>query len=232
MFVSHWMTKKVFTVSPDDSITDAVGLMKEKGIKHLPVVKNGRLKGIISDRDVKEFSPSKATTLDMYELHYLLAKTKVREVMKTRVVTTSPATPVEEAAMLMYDRGVGCLPVLEDGVLAGIISDRDIFRVLVDITGVRHGGNRVYLIVEDRPGSIKDVADIIRRRGFRLQSILTSYEKVREGYRSLVIRTKGRGDFNGLASELERTYKAIKINSRNIIGDISSLLKGRNKEKK
>ncbi len=229
MYVSHWMTRKVFTLSPDDSVTDAVGLMREKGIKHVPVVKEGKLKGIISDRDIKEFSPSRATTLDMYELHYLLAKTKVRELMKTRVITTSRETPVEEAAMVMYDHGVGCLPVLEDGTLVGIISDRDIFRVLVDITGVRHGGNRIYLIVEDRPGSIRDVADIIRNRGFRLQSILTSYEKVREGYRSVVIRTKGKGDFSGLASELERTYRAVKINARNIMGDITSVLKAKNR---
>lgn len=232
MFVSHWMTRKVFTLNPDDSVTDAVGLMKEKGIKHVPVMREGRLKGIISDRDIKEFSPSRATTLDIYELHYLLAKTKVKELMKTKVVTTSPVTPVEEAAMVMFDCGIGCLPVLEDGMLVGIISDRDIFRVLVDITGVRHGGNRIYLTLEDRPGSIKDVADIIRNRGFQLQSILTSYEKVREGYRSVVIRTKGKGDFSGLASELERMYKAVKINARSIIGDITSILKAKNREGK
>jgi len=225
MFVSHWMTRKVFTVGPNDGVTDAVKLMKEKGIKHIPVVKEGRLKGIISDRDIKEFSPSRATTLDMYELHYLLASTKVKELMKTKVITTSPEIPVEEAAMLMFDQGVGCLPVLEGGILVGIISDRDIFRVLVDITGVRHGGNRIYLIVEDRPGSIKDVADIIRKCGFRLQSILTSYEKVREGYRSVVIRTMGKGDVRGLDAELERQYNAVRINARNIVGDIASMLR-------
>jgi acetoin utilization protein AcuB len=223
------MTRKVFTASPDDSVTDAVKLMKEKGIKHIPVVKEGRLKGIISDRDIKEFSPSRATTLDMYELHYLLATTKVKELMKTKVITTSPETPVEEAAMLMFDQGVGCLPVLEGGILVGIISDRDIFRVLVDITGVRHGGNRIYLILEDRPGSIKEVADIIRNNGFRLQSILTSYEKVREGYRSVVIRIKGKGDMRGLDAELERVYNAVRINARNIVGDIASMLRGKNR---
>ncbi len=232
MFVSHWMTRKVFTVSPDDSVTDAVKLMKEKGIKHIPVLKGSKLKGIISDRDIKEYTPSKATSLDIYELHYLFAKTKVKEIMKTKVITTTPETPVEEAAMVMYDHGVGSLPVMEDGLLVGIISDRDIFRVLVDITGVRHGGNRIYLTLEDRPGSIKDVADIIRNHGFHLQSILTSYERVREGYRSVVIRTKGKGDLKGLESELDSIYKAVRIDSRNIIGDIASVPRAKNREGK
>ena len=80
MFVSDWMTKRVFTVSPDDSISGAAKLTNEKGIKHLPVIKDEKLKGIPSDRDIKEYVPSKATSLDVYELHYLLEKTKVKEV--------------------------------------------------------------------------------------------------------------------------------------------------------
>ena len=229
MFVSHWMTRKVFTVSPEESVTGAVSLMKEKGIKHIPVLRDEKLIGIISDRDINEFTPSKATTLDIFELHYLLAKTKVKEIMKSNVTTTTPSTPVEEAAMVMHDQNVGCLPVLENGRLVGIISDRDIYRVLVDITGVRHAGHRIYLTIEDRPGSVKEVADIIRKHGFHLQSVLTSYEGVKQGYRDVVIRTKGKGDFNDLALELERVYKAVKINSRNIIGDISSILKAKNR---
>ena len=176
MYVSDWMTKKVFTVSADDFLSDAIALMKEKNIKHLPIMKNDRLKGIVSDRDIKEYTPSKATCLDVYELHYLLANTKIKDVMRTKVITTTPGAPIEEAAMTMLDQNTGCLPVLDNGNLVGIISDKDIFRALVDITGVRHGGHRVCVTIEDRAGSIREVADIIRRHHFRLQGILTGID--------------------------------------------------------
>ena len=211
MFVSDWMTRKVITVSPDDSIAEAAKMTKEKGIKHLPVVQGEKLKGILSDRDIKEYVPSKATSLDVFELHYLLAKTKVKEIMKTHVYTTTPDAPVEEAAMLMLDKKIGCLPVLEDNKLVGIISDRDIFQVLVDITGVRHGGHRITVTIEDRPGSVREVADIIRKHGFSLQSILTSYERVKPGHRNVVIRIKGSGQFGRLKAELTGTYTTVKI---------------------
>lgn len=211
MFVSDWMTKKVYAVEPGSYLSDALSLMKEKGVKHIPVMKNGKLRGVLSDRDIKEYSPSKATSLDIYELHYLLAKTKIKEIMKMKVITTTSATPVEEAAMLMLDNSIGCLPVLDEGKLVGIISDKDIFRALVDITGVRHGGHRVCVTIEDRAGSIKEVADIIRKHNFRLQGILTSYEGVKEGYRKVVIRTKGKGNFNSLKAEIEETYKTCQI---------------------
>jgi acetoin utilization protein AcuB len=211
MYVSDWMTKKVYTINADDYLSDAVLLMRERGIKHVPVLKNGKLKGIVSDRDIKEYSPSKATSLDIYELHYLLAKTRIREIMETGVITTTADTPVEEAAMLMLDDNIGCLPVLEGGELIGIISDRDIYRALVDITGIRHGGSRICLVIEDRPGSIREVGDIIRKNGYRLQSILTSYEGIKDGYREVVIRTAGSGNFKGLKEELEAVYKNVQI---------------------
>jgi len=211
MFVSDWMSKKVFTVGVDDYISDAIALMREKGIRHLPVLKNNKLKGIVSDRDIKEYSPSKATCLDVYELHYLLANTKIKDIMRPKLFTTTPDTPVEEAAMVMMDQGVGCLPVLDNVELVGIISDRDIFRALVDITGVRHGGVRVCVTIEDRPGSIKEVADIVRKHNYRLQGILTSYEGVKEGYRRVVIRTKGKGDLGKLKAEIEGTFRTCDI---------------------
>jgi len=211
MYVADWMTKRAFTVGPDDFLSDAITLMKEKAVKHLPVLKGGKLKGILSDRDIKEYSPSKATTLDIYELHYILANTRIKELMKVKVTTTTPDTPVEEAAMIMLDRNIGCLPVIENGSLVGIISDKDIFHALVDITGVRHGGHRIYLTIEDRPGSIREVADIVRHHGFHLQGILTSYEWAREGYRKVVIRTTDMGDFRGLREDLEDNYKNVQI---------------------
>jgi acetoin utilization protein AcuB len=211
MYVSDWMTKKVFSVEPDAYLSDALSLMKEKRIKHVPVVKGGKLKGIISDRDIKEYSPSKATSLDIYELHYILANTKIREIMTTKIITTTSDAPVEEAAMIMMDSDIGCLPVIDEGCLAGIISDKDIFRALVDITGVRHGGNRICVTIEDRAGSIKEVADIVRKYNFRLQGILTSYEGVREGYRRVVIRTRGKGDLGGMKAEMEVMFKNCKV---------------------
>ncbi len=207
MYVSDWMSKKVVVLYSDDYLSDAIALMREHRIKHLPVLKNDRLKGILSDRDIKEFSPSKATSLDIYELHYLLAKTKVSDVMTQKVITTAPDTPVEVAAMMLLDKNIGCLPVLEEGRLVGIITDKDIFRSLVDITGVRHGGNRICVTIEDRPGSIKEVADIVRKHNFRIQGILTSYEGVREGYRRVVIRTQGKGDFNRMKQEIGLLFK-------------------------
>jgi len=211
MFVSDWMTKKVLTVSPDDFLSEAISLMKEKCIKHLPVVRSGKLVGILSDRDIKEFCPSRATALDIYELHYLLAKTRVKEAMHAKVLTTDPDTPVEEAALQFMDRDVGCLPVLDGRRLVGIISDKDIYRALVDITGIRHGGHRVCVTLEDRPGSIRELADVLRDQGFRLQGILTSYENVREGYRRVVIRTRGKGDFGGLKRAVEAAYRDVQI---------------------
>jgi acetoin utilization protein AcuB len=211
MYVSDWMTKKVFTVETDDYLSTALSVMKEKGVKHLPVVKGNKLKGLVSDRDIKEYSPSKATSLDIYELHYLLANTRIKEIMRPKVVTTTPETPVEEAAMLMLDQNIGCLPVQENGNLVGIISDKDIFHALVDITGVRHGGNRVCVTIEDRPGSIREVADVIRHYGFHLAGILTSYEGVKDGYRKVVIRTSGKGDFAGLNSAIEGAFKICQI---------------------
>ncbi len=211
MFVSDWMTKKVFTVSPDSSISDAAKLTKEKGIKHLPVVKGDKIKGLLSDRDMKEYVPSKATSLDVYELHYHFTKTKVKSVMKTSIVTASPDTPIEEAALIMLDKKIGCLPVTDRNKLVGIISDRDLFRVLVDISGIRHAGHRIYLPIKDRPGAIKDISTLIRKHGFSLQSILTSYEGIKKGHRKLVIRLKGRGNFRTLEAELVASYIGVKI---------------------
>ena len=136
MFVTDWMSKNVYTVNSDSPLSEAVKILREKKIKHLPVVdKKHAVVGVLSDRDIKEYMPSKATTLDVFELHNVLLETKVAKVMKKQVFTAKPDLPIEEAAMLMYDKNIGCLPIVENNKLVGIISDRDLFRVLVDITG-------------------------------------------------------------------------------------------------
>ncbi len=212
MFVADWMTRNVYTVNPHDTVFDALKMLREKKIKHLPVVTDGVVVGLLSDRDIREFSPSKATSLDIYEMHYVLAKTEVKSIMRTEVFTTSPATPIEQAAMEMLDRGIGSLPVVENGKLVGIISDMDIFRVLVDITGIRHDGHRIFLSIDDRPGTVREVADIVRKHNFRVQSILTTYEKAEQGRRNAVLRTLGEGDFEALKKELCKSFPEVRFN--------------------
>ena len=211
MFVSDWMTKNVHTLSPSDSALDAASLMEEKNIKHVPIAKGQELKGIISDRDLRSFQPSTATSLETEEIVHLMSRTKLKEAMSGDVLTTTPQTPVEKAAMLMLDGNVGCLPVLESGHLVGIISDKDIFRALVDITGVRHGGHRVYVEVEDTAGVTKQLSDIIRKYGFSVESILTAPDAGKKGYRRVATRLKGNGDYSKLKMELEGTYSHLKI---------------------
>jgi acetoin utilization protein AcuB len=212
MFVADWMTKQVVTVVPDDSVSHAMHAMRERGFKHLPVVRDGAVLGVISDRDIKTYSPSTATGLDIYEMNYLLSKATVQDAMGKHLVTTTADTPIEEAALVLFDKNIGSLPVVEGDVLIGIITDRDIFRALVDITGVRHGGHRICVTIADSPGTIREVADIVRRHGFSLRGILTSYEGVPKGLRQLVIRTSTTGDFAALQTELEAAYKAVRIN--------------------
>ena len=211
MLVKDWMTTYVHTVGPDDPINDAVLLLKEKNIRHLPVVEKGMVVGVLSDRDIKEYAPSKGTSLDIYELNYLLAKTSVRQVMRRPAVTIGPDVPVEEAAMMLFDKRIGCLPVVEGGRLVGIISDRDMYRVLVEITGARQGGIRVSLPLEDRPGSIKEATDIARKHGFRIQSIMSTQEKASPSQRYVVIRTHGEGDYEALRKELLEQFRAVRI---------------------
>jgi acetoin utilization protein AcuB len=208
MFISDWMTKKVYSVTPDDSIATAIKLLKEKKIKHLPVVKSdGTVVGMLSDRDIKDYTPSKATTFEIRELNYILFTTKVKEIMVKKVISAPPSMAIEEAAMIMYDNNIGCLPVVDHNKLTGIISDKDLFRVLVDITGVRHGGNRFYVVMKDKPGVTGEVLDIVKKHGFTLDSVLTTYEGVKKGYKRVVVRTIGKeGDLDKAQSELNRLF--------------------------
>lgn len=211
MFIGDWMSKDVASVTPDDAVPRAIALMRERNIRHLPVVEKGRVIGILSDRVIKDFLPSEATTLDIFEIHYLLGQLKIRKIMRAPVFTTTADTPIEEAALLLYQHQISCLPVLEDGRLVGIITDKDIYAALISITGVRQGGHRLCLELADIPGSIREAADLIRRHGFAVESILSSHVFSAAGRRRVVIRTRGQGDFAALQAELLQHYPGADI---------------------
>ena len=212
MIVSNWMSKNVITVDVDDSMQDAVKLMKQNDIRMLPVLKKGRLVGIITDRDLKRSAASDATTLDVHELLYLVSKIKVGNIMTKDPITVPQNFTVEETAEVLLNHKISGAPVVDqNGQLVGTITQTDLFRVLISLTGVGKGGIQFAFQLEDRPGSIKEVADIIRSYGGRMVSILTSYDGVPEGYRKVFIRMHSieRDRLQQLKEEL--SYKAALI---------------------
>ena len=164
MPVKNWMTTDVVSVGPETSLLKVGKLMKDHHIRRIPVVdEQGQVIGIISDRDVRDASPSKATTLDMYEMHYLLAELKAKNIMTAKPITVKPTDTVEQAALIMLDNKVGGLPVVDDaGKLVGIISDHDVFKAMVDITGARLGGLQFAVELPDLPGTARPLFDLLR----------------------------------------------------------------------
>ncbi len=205
MLVKKWMSPNPHRVQASDSISHAIHVMKDNHIRHLPVMDGDRLVGIVTDRDLKEFSPSRATTLDVYEMHYLLSQARVAEAMRADPLRLGPDDPIEKAALLMHDNRIGCLPVVgEGGEVLGILTQEDVFEALVRVTGCRSDTVRFQLTVPDAPGSIKNVADVVRGHGLKLTSILTTYQDVPEGRRELVLRVAG--DSLDLERELRERY--------------------------
>lgn len=192
MLIRNWMTKEVITVRPETSMLKASKLMKEHDIRRLPVVDTeNHVVGIVSDRDIKDASPSKATTLDMHELYYLLSELKIKSIMTPNPVTVSPTDTVETVAILMEERGFGGVPVVDDdGKLVGIISDHDIFKVLISITGVRQGGVQLAFDLPDQPGSMRPIFDALRANQASIISILSSNDATELGTRHVFIRLR------------------------------------------
>jgi acetoin utilization protein AcuB len=183
------MSKNVITVDAEESMHQAMRKMENHKIKMFPVMKKDELVGIITDGDLKKASASDANLLDIHEMKYLLTKIKVKKIMTKDVVTVPDDHTVEEAAEVLLKNNISGLPVVNSqGRLAGIITQADLFRVIISLTGIGKRGIQFSLLIEDRPGSIKEIADIIRSFGGRLLSILTSYDEVEAGKRKLYIR--------------------------------------------
>jgi acetoin utilization protein AcuB len=210
MLVQDWMSSKVITVDHDAPILKASKLMKQNGIQHLPVFKEESLIGIISDRDLKEAQPSKATAMDIYELYYLLDELKVNSVMSPNLFTITSEESVEKAAATMLKHNISALPVVNlEGGLAGIIAKGDVFRAFVSISGIQQAALQIGFQLEDQPGSIGEVASAIRAHGGRVVSILTEYDRAPEGFRFVYIRAKEVGNERALFEELEGKFKVL-----------------------
>ncbi|KGK89399.1 acetoin utilization protein [Desulfosporosinus sp. HMP52] len=177
MYVRQFMTAQVFTVGPDKSIADSMALMREKKISKLPVVEKGKLVGFVTDGDLREVSPSPATTLSIFELNYLIAKTPIREVAIKKVITCHPDTQIEDAALMMRDHKIGGLPVIEDGKVVGIITGSDILDAFLDIMGFRSPGQRVMIETKDQIGVMSDLALVTKEHEVNIGSLAVYHLK-------------------------------------------------------
>lgn len=165
MFVGDRMSQPVHTVEPELPIIEALNLMRQRHIRRTPVVKDGQLVGIISDKDLLNASPAQTAALSVWEMNYLLSKVQVKDVMTRNVLTVNVDTPIEEAARIMVDNKIGGLPVLRQGELVGIITETDLFKIFLELMGARQPGVRVTALISDQRGQLARLTRAIAEAG-------------------------------------------------------------------
>ncbi len=191
MFVRDRMSSPVVTVTPDIPFQDALKLMRDHRCRRLPVVnKRGKLVGIVSERDLLHVSPSPATSLSIWEITYLLSKIQVREIMTKEVITTTPDTPIEDAAHSMADNKIGGLPVVDErNRVVGVITETDIFKAFTEMFAGGHSGLRLTLQIPEGKGVLLDLCKAVLALGGSIVSVGSFYGDV-SGERGLVVKVK------------------------------------------
>lgn len=187
MLVEDIMKRDVITVDPSDSIRLALLKVHQYRVRHLPVVSCGKLVGIISDRDVRDACPSVIS--EPHQDDDKVLNTPVSSIMRKDVITTHPLDFIEEAALSLYDNRIGCLPVVVDDELKGIITETDILHTLVELMGVHYPSSHIEVEVEDRAGLLADVATIFKEAKCNVTSVLVLPGK-HLGKKNLVFRVQ------------------------------------------
>jgi acetoin utilization protein AcuB len=204
MYVQQFMTSRVITVSPSENILNAMNIMKTKRINRLPVVKNGKLVGLVTDGDLRAASPSPVTTLSRFEMNELLSKVSIKDVAVKKVVTCTPHTMIEDAALLMREHKIGALPVMEGDKLVGIITENNIMDAFLDIMGARSPGKRIVVEVQDEMGIISEVSSIIRLFEVDITSLAVYH--LPNNMAQILCRLDGEGTEEAVKALIEKGY--------------------------
>ncbi|MGE4283140.1 MAG: CBS and ACT domain-containing protein [Clostridia bacterium] len=207
MFVKNKMTTNPFTISPDQTIPDAHEIMAQNGIRRLPVMKNGKLVGVVSKEDILRASPSKATSFSVGEITYLLLKTKISKVMAKTPLVISPNALLEEAATLMRDNDVSFLPVVDADKLVGIITESNIFDSFIELLGFREQGTRLTIEVDDVPGIMADLTNIFSTYGANITHV--AVYRGATGKSDIVVGTNSQNTIDIEKSISEKGYKIL-----------------------
>ena len=175
MIVAKRMMRNPVSVDENDSMKKAMDLLKERDIRHLPVLKDGeKLVGILTERDIKQASPSPATALEIREIYYLLDKVKVKQIMTRRPYTISSTAPIEEAALIMREKKIGCLPVVDAGRVVGILTETDILDAFIEGMGVSGPGYRMEIALPNRPGMLYEILKMMKDFDANVVSVATA----------------------------------------------------------
>ena len=191
MLVRDRMSPNPVVITTDTSLKEALDLVRSKPFRHLPVVdENGKLVGIVTEKSLVYASPISATTLSVFEVDYILSRTKIGQIIQGPVVAVGPDLPIEEAARVMVDHRIGCLPVVEDDELVGIISDTDIFRVFVEGMGGGHPSLRITVVIPEEVGSLAQITNRVAALGGNIYSLGIFWGE-RSGDRIVAFRLEG-----------------------------------------
>jgi acetoin utilization protein AcuB len=165
MLVGRRMSRPVISIPPELPIVDALKLMRSEHIRRAPVIKDNKMVGIVSDKDLQNASPSPATSLSVWELNYLLSKIQVKDVMTRKVLSVTEDTPIEEAARIMADNKIGGLPVVREDAVVGIITETDLFKIFLELMGAREPGVRVMVLIDNSPGQLARLTKTVSENG-------------------------------------------------------------------
>ena len=190
MYIKDHMTKNPFTISPETSVSKALDIMGLHKFHRLPVVNDdNKLIGLITEGLISETSGVSTTSLSVYELNYLLTRTKASEIMIKDVVTVSPDMFLEEAAQLMADNEIGVLPVVDkDNYVLGIITDKDVFLSLTEMLGYKSQGTRFVIACKDVPGEFAKVCELFAKENANIEN-LALYRSEERGTEAVVKAT-------------------------------------------
>ena len=177
MAVKDFMTRKVVYISPNTTIAHAADMMREQKLHRLPVIENDQLVGLVTEGTIAEASPSKATSLSIYEMNYLLNKTKVGDVMIRDVVTISQFASLEDATYLMLKNKIGILPVVDNEQLYGVITDRDIFKAFLEVSGYGEEGVRLRFVTENKVGVLEQIIRLLVEENLNISNTVNISRK-------------------------------------------------------
>lgn len=201
MAVKDFMTRKVVYISPDTTVAHAADIMREQGLHRLPVIENDKLVGLVTEGTIAEASPSKATSLSIYEMNYLLNKTKIKDVMIRKVITVSQYASLEDAIYLMLKNKVGILPVVDNEQVYGVITDRDIFKAFLEVSGYGEEGVRARFVTEDEVGVLEHIVRLLVEENLNISNAVNIPRK--DGKVVIEVQIDGKVDLEALKTKFE-----------------------------